>query len=336
MIGPSVLVVGGAGYIGSHMVLALQDAGFDVVVFDNLSRGFADAVGSARLITGDLRSGQDVDACFSSHSFDLVMHFAALAYVGESVTNPEIYYDNNVSGTINLLRSMRAHEVDKLVFSSTCAVYGEPESLPIDESHPRRPINPYGRSKFTAEMMLEDYARAYNLNSISLRYFNAAGCDPEMRAGERHDPETHLIPLALMAALTSKSGSEPGVVRMFGDNFPTPDGSCIRDYIHVSDLCAAHLLAARRLLSGKRSGADAFNLANGNGFSVLEVIEACRAVTGQQIAICVEPRRAGDPAMLIGNADRTMQTLNWRPRFRNLQDIIRTSWNWMNGNVAPP
>lgn len=328
-----ILVVGGAGYIGSHMVLALQDAGHEVVVFDNLSRGFADAVGMARLIIGDLRSKDDIDACLGSGSFDLVMHFAALAYVGESVSDPESYYDNNVVGTLNLLRSMRCHGVDKLVFSSTCAVYGEPESLPIDESHPKRPINPYGRSKLTAELMLEDYAQAYNMHSIALRYFNAAGCDPALRAGERHDPETHLIPLALLAARQSKSDSTLGCLRIFGDNFPTSDGSCVRDYIHVTDLCEAHLLAANRLLSGAQIGASAFNLANGSGFSVLEVIQACRAVTGQRIHVSIEARRAGDPATLIGNADLALRVLRWQPRFRDLQGIIRTSWNWINADV---
>lgn len=335
MGGARVLVVGGAGYIGSHMVLALQDAGYDAVVFDNLSRGFANAVGTTRLIVGDLRSSDDIDACLRSGSFDLVMHFAALAYVGESVSDPESYYDNNVVGTFNLLRSMRRHGVDKLVFSSTCAIYGEPEFLPIDESHPKRPINPYGRSKLTAEMMLRDYAHAYNLHSVALRYFNAAGADAAGRAGERHNPETHLIPLALMAARSPTPESTSGELRVFGDDFPTPDGSCIRDYIHVTDLCEAHLLAARRLLSGKQVGADAFNLSNGNGFSVFEVIEACSAVTGQQIPVRVEKRRAGDPAALIGNAQRAARELGWQPRFTNLHDVIRTSWNWMNREDVP-
>lgn len=327
-----ILVVGGAGYIGSHMLLALQDAGYDAVVFDNLSRGHADAVGLAPLVVGDLRSPADLDACFSAHRIDLVMHFAALAYVGESVSEPELYYQNNVVGALNLLASMRRHGVNKLVFSSTCATYGEPDRVPIVETHPQRPINPYGRNKLMIEQALSDYAVAYGFQSVSLRYFNAAGCDPQGRAGERHNPETHLIPLVLAEAMRLQRGGAPQAtaLRVFGSDFATADGSCVRDYIHVADLCQAHLLAAQRLFAGKVQGAEFFNLANGAGFSVLEVIEACEAVTGQPIAYLLEPRRAGDPALLIGDARRASEVLGWKPALTELREIIRTAWTWMN------
>ena len=247
-----ILVVGGAGYIGSHMVLALGDAGYSPLVFDNLSRGFADAVGAAPLVMADLASPQDLQACFNSYDIALVMHFSALAYVGESMQTPLDYYHNNVGGTVNLLAAMRAAGVDKFVFSSTCATYGVPEVVPITESAPQRPINPYGRSKLMVEQMLGDCARAYGLESISLRYFNAAGADPGLRAGERHNPETHLIPLVLEEALRLSNGGDPAHTRLqvFGTDFDTRDGTCIRDYIHVADLCRAHVLATERLLSG--------------------------------------------------------------------------------------
>ena len=327
----NILVVGGAGYIGSHMVLALQDAGYSVVVFDNLSRGFADAVGSVQFIVGDLCSPSDLDACFTLQHIDLVMHFAALAYVGESVTEPEHYYQNNVVGTLNLLAAMRKHGVKKLVFSSTCAIYGEPEQLPINESHTQRPINPYGRTKLMIEHALTDYAIAYGLQSTSLRYFNAAGCDSQGRAGERHAPESHLIPLALAEALRVKRGgktTETGL-QVFGVDFPTPDGSCVRDYIHVSDLCQAHLLAAERLLGLVTGCAEFYNLANGTGFSVLEVIAACREITGVPIQYHIAPRRDGDPAILIGDASMAEKVLGWRPEISELSAIIETAWVWM-------
>lgn len=326
-----ILVIGGAGYIGSHMVLALQDAGHKILVFDNLSRGFADAVGTAPLVVGDLRNPVDLDTVFSTHRINLVMHFAALAYVGESVNAPELYYQNNVVGALNLLVAMRRHGIDKLVFSSTCATYGEPDAVPIAESHPQRPINPYGRTKLMTEQVLSDYATAYGTQSISLRYFNAAGADPQGRAGERHDPEPHLIPLVLAEALRLQNGGTPAdtALQIFGNDFPTADGSCVRDYIHVTDLCKAHLLAAQRLLLGQSQGAEVYNLANGAGFSVLEVIEACRRVTGQPIQFKQQPRRAGDPAVLIGDASRAHAVLDWQPAIGDLHDIIQTAWSWM-------
>jgi len=326
-----VLVVGGAGYIGSHMVLALQDAGYAVVVFDNLSRGFADAVGAVPLVEGDLRSPANLDACFSAGRFDLVMHFAALAYVGESVANPELYYQNNVIGTLNLLAAMRKYRVNRIVFSSSCATYGEPEIVPIAESHPQRPINPYGRTKLMIEQALRDYSAAYAFQSISLRYFNAAGCDPKGRLGERHDPETHLIPLVLAEALRVRTGNVPEktTLKVFGGDFSTQDGSCVRDYIHVTDLCRAHLLAAERLLADESVGCEFFNLANGNGFSVLDVITVCREITGQPIAYQLVARRAGDPAVLVGNADKAAEILGWKPEIITLAEIIETHWRWL-------
>jgi UDP-glucose-4-epimerase GalE len=317
------------------MVLALQDVGFVPVVFDNLSRGFADAVGMAPLVMGDLCSPGDLEACFASHRVDLVMHFAALAYVSESVADPGLYYQNNVIGTLNLLAAMRKYGVNRLVFSSTCATYGEPDCVPIAETHPQRPINPYGRTKLTIEQALVDYAPAYGLHSVSLRYFNAAGCDPRMRAGERHDPETHLIPLVLAEALRLRQGGDPAAttLKVFGSDFPTEDGSCVRDYIHVSDLCRAHLLAAERLLADKVTGAEFYNLANGSGFSVQDVIAACREVTGLPIQFQVVSRRAGDPAVLVGDARRSGEVLGWRPKIPDLGGIIRTAWSWMSRDV---
>jgi len=326
-----VLVVGGAGYVGSHMVLALRDAGYSIVVFDNLSRGFADSIGTSPLVVGDLRAPSDLDACFAEHRFDLVMHFAALAYVGESVAMPELYYQNNVVGALNLLTAMRKHGVNRLVFSSSCATYGEPDSVPINEMHSQRPINPYGRTKLIVEQALVDYATVYDLQSVTLRYFNAAGCDPQWRVGERHDPETHLIPLVLAEALRLMRGGDPmaTTLKVFGDDFSTKDGSCVRDYIHVSDLCRAHLLAAERLLAGKTNNAEFYNLANGAGFSVLEVITACREVTGLPIQYQVVSRRAGDPAVLVGDASKAGDMLGWRPEITAVRDVIQTAWQWM-------
>jgi UDP-glucose-4-epimerase GalE len=317
------------------MVLALRDAGYEPIVFDNLSRGHADAVGGMPLVIGDLRRETDIEACFRSQRIDLVMHFAALAYVGESVLEPELYYQNNVIGTLNLLAAMRRHRVNRIVFSSTCATYGEPHRLPIDESHIRHPINPYGHSKLMIEQALADYAVAYGLNSISLRYFNAAGCDPAARAGERHFPETHLIPLVLAEAMRVRAGGNAAdtQLKVFGTDFPTADGSCVRDYIHVADLCSAHLAATERLLLSSSIGAEAYNLANGVGFSVIQVIQACRRVTGQDIRYQAVDRRPGDPAELVGDAAAALAVLGWRPRYVLLDDIIRTAWSWMDSRA---
>jgi UDP-glucose-4-epimerase GalE len=344
-----LLIVGGAGYIGSHMLLALQDAGVPasgLLVFDNLSRGHADACGSVEIFRGDLRNTEDLTRCFKKFTPDLVMHFGALAYVGESVDEPLLYYENNVVGSLNLLATMRMFQVSRLVFSSTCATYGEPQTLPIPEDHPQHPINPYGRTKLMIEQALIDYGHAYGLRSISLRYFNAAGADPQGRARERHEPETHLIPLVLREAARIAGGGDPGntTLKVFGTDFDTPDGSCVRDYIHVEDLCAAHLAAAQALMQTPLSTSAArevtnrpvktaaaplntefFNLANGNGYSVFEVINACKEVTGQPIEAQIVGRRAGDPARLIGNAEKIRGRLGWAPK-KDLKAILKDAW----------
>lgn len=328
----SILVVGGAGYIGSHMCHALLDAGYAVTVFDNLSRGHRDAIGSADLVVGDIRSADDLQACFGARRYDLVMHFAALAYVGESVTAPDLYYSNNVTGSLCLLAAMREAGIARLVFSSTCATYGDPLERPITEGHPQHPVNPYGRTKLMVEQALADYAHAYGLQSVSLRYFNAAGCDPAGRVGERHEPETHLIPLVLEQAMRVRDGADPDdtALLVMGGDFPTDDGTCVRDYIHVSDLCGAHLLAAERLLTGRVEGAEAYNLGNGRGYSVLDVIQAAVRVTGLDIRYRMAPRRAGDPAWLVGGASRARSVLGWEPRIDGIDAIVSTAWRWMS------
>lgn len=326
-----VLVVGGAGYIGSHMTLYLADQGHEVVVFDNLSRGHADAVLNQKLFIGDLNNIDALNECFTSNQFDLVMHFAALAYVGESVNKPSMYYQNNVVGTYNLIEAMRKHQVNKFVFSSTCATYGEPHYTPIDESHPQNPINPYGYTKLVIEKMLKDYAVAYNFNSISLRYFNAAGCDTKGRLGERHEPETHLIPLVLTEALRIKNSGDKNKANLnvFGNDFDTSDGTCVRDYIHVEDICNAHLLAANRLMLLQAEGAEFYNLANGKGFSVAEIIAACKRVTNTDITYNVVSRRQGDPSTLIGDASKIRDLLSWDTKHKDLEAIINSAWQWM-------
>ncbi len=315
-----VLVVGGAGYIGSHMVKALLGAGYQVAVLDNLSTGYADAVIGVELIEGDLADQAFVRGVLAD-GFEAVMHFASYIQVGESVHQPAKYYRNNVVHTQNLLDAMVECGVRRLVFSSTAAIFGEPVQVPIDEDHPKAPTNPYGRTKWMVEQMLGDYDRAYGLKSACLRYFNAAGADPEGQLGERHDPETHLIPLILQAA----SGRRPAI-SVFGTDYDTPDGTCIRDYIHVSDLCDAHLLALDWLQAGEKSAA--FNLGNGQGFSVNEVIEASRRATGKEIPVTYAPRREGDPARLVADSTKIMRELGWRPRFGDLDSIVKHAWQW--------
>lgn len=327
----SVLVIGGAGYIGSQMCHALKDAGWAFTAFDNFSRGRRDAVSGFEVVEGDLREGEALQALLAAKRFDVVMHFAALAYVGESVSEPAAYYDNNVVGSLRLLEAMRVTGHRRLVFSSTCATYGEPVRLPIDERHPLLPVNPYGRTKLMVEQALADYAAAYGIDSISLRYFNAAGADRHCRVGERHQPETHLIPLVLEEAWRVRAGGDPdhsGLV-VHGDDFSAPDGTCVRDYIHVEDLCAAHLAAASRLMAKPNLGACAYNLGNGSGYSVLQVIEACRRVTGVEIAYRVGPRRAGDPAALVADARLARQELGWLPAVPDIDSIVASAWNWM-------
>lgn len=326
-----VLVLGGAGYIGSHMVKALANRDHTVTVFDNYSNGRRDLSHYARMVEGDLRNPTHLHDLFAGATFDAVMHFAALCYVGESVQQPQRYFDNNVTGTLNLLEGMRAADVKRLVFSSTCSTYGEPVRSPIDEEHPQKPVNPYGETKLTAERAMAEQ-RKTGLRTVSLRYFNAAGCDPEGELGEEHDPETHLIPLVLAEALRLRAGGKPGETGLVvnGEDFPTPDGTCVRDYVHVSDLCDAHMLALDRLMKGSGGGFDAFNLGNEKGHSVKEVIQTCREVTGMEIRYKVGPRRPGDPAALVADSRKARKTLGWTPRYEKLSDIVGTAWNWFS------
>ena len=319
-----ILVVGGAGYVGSHMVQYLLKAGHSVVVADNFSTGFRDALiaaGSPVLAELDISDAAALDRLFSAHQFDAVMHFASFIQVGESVTEPGKYYANNLAATLTLLQAMVKAGVKRFVFSSTAAVYGDPVYIPIDEVHPKAPINPYGRTKWMVEQMLEDFDRAYGLKAVCLRYFNAAGADPQGLLGERHEPETHLIPLILQAA----SGRRPAIT-VFGRDYDTLDGTCIRDYIHVADLVEAHSLALNYLQSDNPS--TAFNLGNGQGFSVQEVIDTARQVTGREIMILDAPRRAGDPPRLVANANFAREVLGWQPQFSVLKTIVEHAWAW--------
>jgi len=317
----NILVVGGAGYIGSHMAGILLERGYGVVTLDNLSTGYRDAVLGGKFLQGDLANREQLELLFSEYSIDAVMHFASFIQVGESVREPAKYYANNVANTLNLLDTMVAHGVKRFIFSSSAAVYGEPLRVPIDEDHPKHPLNPYGRTKWMVEQILADYDLAYEFKSICLRYFNAAGADPEGRLGERHEPETHLIPLVLQAA----SGRRE-CVQVFGRDYDTPDGTCIRDYVHVTDLCEAHLLALDRLLQGGASAA--FNLGNGNGFSVQQVIDTACEVTGKYISVKGAPRREGDPARLVADATLAHKELGWTPRYDELKAIVRHAWQW--------
>ena len=323
----TILVAGGAGYIGSHMVKALHGAGFRVAVVDDLTSGRRKAVGTADLHVGDIGDAAFLDGVLAQVRPAAVMHFAGSIQVGESVVDPAKYYRNNVAATGVLLDAMRARGVDRFIFSSTAAIFGDPAYVPIDEAHPKAPINPYGRSKWMVEQMLEDHDRAYGLKSVCLRYFNAAGADPDGELGECHEPETHLIPLILQVA----SGRRPHI-GVYGDDYPTPDGTCVRDYIHVADLCSAHLLALRRLLEG--GGSARYNLGNGNGFSVREVIQAVRRVTGHAIPVVVQPRRAGDPPVLVADATAARRELGWSPRHDSLDDIVAHAWAWERRHAA--
>jgi UDP-glucose 4-epimerase len=325
-----ILVTGGAGYIGSHVVIALQQAGYEVLVLDNLCYGHAEYVSPQQLQRIDLEDRQSLDTLFKSHpTIEAVIHMAAFAYVGESVSNPALYYRNNVYGTLCLLETMVANGIKNFVFSSTCATYGEPDWIPLTEDHPQRPINPYGYTKLVIEQMLRDFDRAYGLRSVAFRYFNAAGADPEGRVGEDHNPETHLIPLVLDVAL----GRRPHIT-VFGTDYPTADGTCIRDYIHVADLADAHVLGLKYLQGGGETGA--FNLGNGSGFSVRQVIEMVEKVTGQPIPQQFGTRRPGDPAALIGSADRARSLLGWNPRYADLESIVTTAWKWHQKRFGLP
>ena len=316
-----ILVVGGAGYIGSHMVKQLRQAGYAVAVVDDLSSGRREAVLGAPLHVGDIGDAAFVSALLAQVRPAAVMHFASFIQVGESVADPGKYYRNNVTATQVLLDAMRAQGIDRFIFSSTAAIFGDPQYTPIDEAHPKAPINPYGRSKWFVEQMLDDYDRAYGLKSVCLRYFNAAGADPEGELGECHEPETHLIPLILQVA----SGRRPHIT-VYGEDYPTPDGTCIRDYIHVSDLCQAHLLALQQLLAG--GGSARYNLGNGNGYSVREVIAAARRVSGHPIPVQTGPRRPGDPPVLVADARAARQALGWQPRHADLDTLLAHAWAW--------
>ncbi len=316
-----VVVTGGAGYIGSHTLRALQAAGYEVVVYDSMVKGHRQAVGSAPLVVGDIADAGALDRLFQEHRPSAVVHFAAFIEAGESVIDPAKYFRNNTAGTLTLLEAMHRNDVRHLVFSSTAAVYGEPVNLPIREDDPKAPTNAYGRSKLMVEEMLDWFWRAYALRSVSLRYFNAAGDDPSGEIGEDHDPETHLIPLVLQVPLGRRDK-----IMIFGDDYDTPDGTCIRDYIHVNDLAAAHIAALRALEHGLER--DAFNVGNGAGFSVREVIETARQVTGHPIPAEVRPRRAGDPARLVATAEKARRVLGWQPRLPELRVILETAWNW--------
>lgn len=316
-----ILIVGGAGYIGSHINKKLSQQGYETVVFDNLSFGHTDFVKWGIFHGGDLSNIDNIREVFKKYPIDAVMHFAAFTYVGESVKDPQKYYLNNLRNTLNLLQVMLEEEVKYFVFSSTCATYGNPEEIPITESHPQNPINPYGKAKLMVEQVLADYSQAYDLNYVSLRYFNAAGADPDAEIGELHEPETHLIPLILDAA-TGRRGN----IQIFGTDYPTPDGTCIRDYIHVMDLADAHIKALEYLQSGGES--EVFNLGNGQGFSVREVIETARKVTGRKIEVEGVDRRPGDPPVLVGSSDKAREILDWNPQYHDLSLIIETAWKW--------
>ncbi len=315
-----ILVIGGAGYIGSHMIKMLHKFNCNVTTLDNLSSGYRDSVLFGEFIHGDIANINLLDSLLSQ-GFDAVMHFASFIQVGESVENPGKYYLNNFSNTLNVLNAMKRHGVMKFIFSSTAATFGEPQYIPIDEIHPQQPINPYGRSKLMVEQALADYDRAYGIKSVSLRYFNAAGADPEGLLGERHDPETHLIPLVLQVASGHRSH-----ITVYGDDYNTPDGTCIRDYIHIQDLCSAHWLALKSLFSGGES--RAYNLGNGSGFSVRQVIDCAMQVTEKSIVVLKGLRRNGDPERLIADSALAKAELGWMPEYADLNAIIAHAWHW--------
>jgi UDP-galactose 4-epimerase (EC 5.1.3.2) len=320
-----VLVTGGAGYIGSHTVKELLQNGYEVIIFDNFSTGSKKLICGGKVVEGDLNSREAIKSVFSSYQIQAVLHFAALMQVGESYSDPQKYYRHNLLTSLNLLEAMLEAGVKYFVFSSSAAVYGIPQSVPIDEGHPLQPINPYGVTKFMVERILEDYSRAYGLKYISLRYFNAAGADPEGRLGELHDPETHLIPNILLYLLGKKNEFQ-----IFGNDFPTPDGTAIRDYIHVTDLARAHLLALEKLFSGEKS--CALNLGSNRGYSVLEVIKTVEKVTGKRVTLKFGPRRPGDVAILLASRKRAESKLGWKPELSDLEFIVSTAYRWHLSN----
>ena len=317
----SILVCGGAGYVGSHCIEALKVAGYDCVVVDDLNRGHPAAVGESPLYVGNIADDALMDRVFREHHIEVVLHFAAASQVGESMKDPLLYYENNLCATVALLRSMRRHEVGRIVFSSSAAVYGEPDTVPIPEESPKAPTNTYGETKLAMERLMHWCHVAYGLEYVSLRYFNAAGASPSGIIGEDHTPETHLIPLVLQAAQGRREK-----VSIFGDDYPTPDGTCIRDYIHVTDLAQAHILALDYLLKGGEN--NVFNLGNGVGFTVKEVVDVALAVTGHPIPAKMAPRRAGDPAQLIASSEKAIKVLGWKPQYNDLNTIVASAWAW--------
>jgi UDP-glucose 4-epimerase len=316
-----ILVVGGAGYIGSHTVSALSKKFASLLILDNLAYGHKEFLRWGQFILGDIQDKDQLSLLFKTYPIRAVLHFSSFIFVGESVTNPQKYYQNNLANSLNLLSVMLKHNVKKLIFSSTAAVYGNPLSDLISEDHPLNPINPYGQSKLMLEKVLSDYDKAYGLKSVVLRYFNASGANANEGIGEWHDPETHLIPLILDTAIGARSS-----LKVFGTDYPTADGTCVRDYIHVSDLAEAHVLSLEHLLSGGDSAT--FNLGYGHGFSVKEVIACAAKVTGKKIPVEYETRREGDPAVLVASSNKIRQALNWRPRLDNLERIIESAWHW--------
>jgi len=315
-----ILVTGGAGYVGSHASRLLEQAGHEVWVYDNLSRGHRAAALPGRLIVGDLHDTQQLTQVLERKQIDAVLHFAAFIEVGESVSDPARYYQNNLVGSLSLLDAMRRAGVKQIVFSSTAATYGQPKRIPISEQEPQQPINPYGFTKLAIEKSLADYATAYGFAFAALRYFNACGAAPEGHIGEDHQPETHLIPLVLQVALGQREQ-----ISMFGDKFPTPDGTCVRDYVHVNDLGAAHVLALDKLTPGEGLH---LNLGTGRGFSVREVIEACRRITRHPIPARIAPPRAGDPPQLVADSQKAQKLLGWKPQYTSLEEIVETAWRW--------
>ena len=316
-----ILITGGAGYIGSHCYLDFTRAGYNCLIFDNLSEGHEKAVNPKDLYKGDLSNIQDIRGAFEKYPIEAVVHFAASCYVGISVKDPQPYYYNNVVNTLNLLQVMLEKNVKKIVFSSSCATYGDPLYTPLDEAHSQNPINPYGQTKYMIEKILEDYDRAYGLKYVALRYFNASGADNQSNIGESHDPETHLIPLVLKAAM-----GETKSIKIFGNDYDTPDGTCIRDYIHVNDLAKAHRLAVGKLFSGGNS--DYYNLGIGRGYSVNEIIQVSEKITGKTINKEITARREGDPPILVASNNKAKTELGWKPDFTEISDIINTAWNW--------
>ncbi|HEX8974733.1 MAG TPA: UDP-glucose 4-epimerase GalE [Patescibacteria group bacterium] len=316
-----ILVTGGAGYIGSHTVRKLRDAGHEIVIFDNLSAGHKDAIKGFDLVVGDLASKEDLKKVFDENKFEAVVHFVGSIEAGESMTDPKRFFNNNLVNGLNLLEAMLEHDVKKIVFSSTAAVYGEPEKMPIEESDPKNPTNVYGETKLMFEQVLEAYDHAYGLKSVCLRYFNAAGADPSGEIGADHKHKTHLITLALLTALGQRDS-----IKIFGTDYPTKDGTGVRDYVHVNDLADAHVLALDFL--NKNNKSDKFNLGNEKGTSVREVLETAKKITGVNFSVIEEPRRAGDPAQLFASSKKAQQILGWQPKFASIEQILETAWNW--------